>query len=78
MTCSVGFKETSPYYPLDFVWRHCDCYTDHVRKNYKNSDDLQALNPDGANTLKQDLITNCNLKFQQEFQNKQRKMLNSV
>ena len=43
MTCSVGFKESAPFYPLDFVWRHCDCYTDHVRKNYKNSDDLKAF-----------------------------------
>jgi hypothetical protein len=78
MTCSVGFKGTNSYYPLDFVWRHCDCYTDYVRKNYKNSDDLRAITPDGANTLKRDLITNCNLKFQQEFQNKQREMLDSV
>jgi len=78
MSCSVGFKESSPRYSLDFVWRHCDCYTDHVRKNYKNSDDLKALTPDGANTLKQDLITECNLKLKQEFLKKQREMLNSI
>jgi len=78
MSCSVGFKEASPYRPLDFVWRHCDCYTDHVRKNYKNSDDLKALTPDGANVLQQDLITECNLRLQQEFQNKQRELLDST
>jgi len=78
MTCSTSFKENSPFYSLDFVYSHCDCYTDHVRKNYKNSDDLRALTLDGANILKQNLITECNLKLQQELQNRQRELLKST
>ena len=67
MTCSIRFSQVSPYLPQQFVLRHCDCYADLIRKNFKNSDDLEALSPDGVNTLKEKLVTNCNLKIQQEF-----------
>ena len=67
MTCSVRFNQVDPYLPLQFIHRHCDCYADLIRKDYKNSDDLEALSPDGVNTLKENLVTNCNLKIQQEF-----------
>ena len=67
MTCSIRFSQVNPYLPHQFVLRHCDCYADLIRKNYKNSDDLEALSPDGLNTLKEKLVTNCNLKIQQEF-----------
>ena len=67
MTCSIRFSQVNPYLPQQFVLRHCDCYADLIRKNYKNSDDLEALSPDGLNTLKEKLVTNCNLKIQQEF-----------
>ena len=67
MTCSIRFSQVNPYLPHQFVRRHCDCYADLIRKNYKNSDDLEALSPDGLNTLKEKLVTNCNLKIQQEF-----------
>ena len=67
MTCSVRFNQVDPRLPQAFIHRHCDCYADLIRKDYKNSDDLEALSPDGANTLKEKLITNCNLKIQQEF-----------
>ena len=67
MTCSIRFSQVNPYLPQQFVLRHCDCYADLIRKNYKNSDDLNSLSPDGLNTLKEKLVTNCNLKIQQEF-----------
>jgi len=75
--CSVGFYQIDPNYPRDFVHRHCDCYTDYARKNYKNPDDLQSLAQEGANILKQNLITECNLKIQQEILN-ERKMFKSA
>ena len=43
MTCSIRFSQVSPYLPQQFVLRHCDCYADLIRKNFKNSDDLAAL-----------------------------------
>ena len=64
MTCSVRFNSINPYLPQEFIHRHCDCYADLIRKNYKNSDDLQSLSPDGINTLKEKLVTKCNLKIQ--------------
>jgi len=76
-TCSIGFNRLNPNYPPDFVHRHCDCYTDHARKNYKTPDDLRSLTPEGANILRQNLITECNLKIQQEIQN-ERKMFKSA
>ena len=75
--CSVGFYQIDPNYPREFVHRHCDCYTDHARKNYKNPDDLQSLGQERANILKQNLITECNLKIQQEILN-ERKMFKSL
>jgi len=67
-TCSVGFSQINPNYPPGYVNRHCDCYTDHVREYYKNSDDLRSLTPGRASALRQNLITECNLKIRQELQ----------
>ena len=67
MTCSVKFNQINPSLSHQFVLSHCDCYADLIRKDYKNSDDLESLSPNGVNTLKHNLVTNCNLKIQQEF-----------
>ena len=65
--CSLGFFSIDPLYNQELVYKHCDCYTDHTRKKYKDSKELETLSKEGGEELKQELITECNLKIQQGY-----------
>jgi len=65
-TCSTSFYNNNPYYPEELTVLHCDCYTDYTRSNYKDHEELAAMTPEGGAELRENLITNCNLKIQQD------------
>ena len=65
--CSVSFFQQSPATPMEQVTRYCDCYTDYTRQNYEDNAELQNMTPEGGMELKQNLITECNLKIQQDL-----------
>lgn len=65
VTCHNGFIASNPYFPQEFVAVHCDCYSDYVRKTYKDNAELAAISKAEGDVLRQNLITECNLKIQQ-------------
>ena len=69
VTCHNGFIASNPYLPQEFVAVHCDCYSDYVRQNYIDNAELAAISKEQGEMLRQNLITECNLKIQQEQQN---------
>ena len=34
--CSLSFQQNAPYTPFPEMMRMCDCYVDHMRKNYSS------------------------------------------
>ena len=69
VTCHNGFIAANPYLPQEFVAVHCDCYSDYVRQNYIDNAELAAISKTEGDMLRQNLITECNLKIQQGQQN---------
>ena len=72
--CSVSFFQQSPATPMEQVYMYCDCYTDYTRQNYKDNQELQDMTPEDGMELKQNLITECNLKIQQDLLEKINKL----
>ena len=41
--CQQAFLQKNPYTPPLVIIGHCDCYSDYVRKTYKNTKELNNL-----------------------------------
>jgi len=64
--CSLSFFERNPYTPKEIMVNHCDCYSDYVRKTYKDRGEINSFTKEKAEELTRNLIIECNIKFQQE------------
>ena len=62
--CSLTFRQKNPFTQPEFLVEHCDCYSDYIRKTYKNKLELDTLAV--SDNLSKKLITECNFKLQQE------------
>jgi len=64
--CQQAFLEKNPYTPVPVLIKHCDCYSDYVRRTYKDVKELEYKSVDSFNNLTKNLIIECNMKLQQE------------
>ena len=64
MICQQAFMQKNPYTPEMVLIKYCDCYSDYVRKTYKNIEELNYKS--SGDSLTKGLIIECNLKLQQE------------
>jgi len=62
--CQQAFLQKNPYTTPNILIRYCDCYSDLVRRTYKDVAELNAKASDENLTKK--LIVECNMKLQQE------------
>ena len=63
--CQQAFLQKNPYTPRPIIIGHCDCYSDYVRKTYKDREELNNLSI--YDNLTKSLITECNFKLQFKF-----------
>ena len=62
--CQQAFIQKNPYITPSILIRYCDCYSDLVRRTYK---DVRELNAKASSkNLSKSLIVQCNMKLQQE------------
>ena len=64
--CQQAFLQKNPYTPVPVLIKHCDCYSDYVRRTYKDVTELEYKSAESFDNLTKNLIIECNLKFQQE------------
>ena len=64
--CQQAFLQKNPYTPEHVLIKHCDCYSDYVRRTYKDVNELNYKSANSFNNLTKNLIIECNLKLQQE------------
>ena len=64
--CSLSFFERNPYTPKEVMVNHCDCYSDYMRKTYKDRAEINSFTKEKATELTKNLIIECNLKFHQD------------
>ena len=64
--CQQAFLQKNPYTPAPVLIKHCDCYSDYVRRTYKDVTELEYKSAESFDNLTKNLIIECNLKFQQE------------
>ena len=62
--CQQAFLQKNPYTKPSVIIEYCDCYSDYVRKTYKDKKELNDLAI--YDNLTKNLIIECNMKLQQE------------
>jgi len=62
--CQQAFIQKNPYITPGILIRYCDCYSDLVRRTYKDVGELNAKA--SSENLSKNLIIECNMKLQQE------------
>ena len=62
--CQQAFLQKNPYTKPRVIIEYCDCYSDYVRKTYKDKKELNDLAI--YDNLTKNLIIECNMKLQQE------------
>ncbi|MBS1256883.1 MAG: hypothetical protein MAG581_02711 [Deltaproteobacteria bacterium] len=58
--CSISFQQNAPYTPFPEMMQMCDCYVDHMRKNY-TSQGLNNLPENAGELIGEQLIKTCNI-----------------
>ena len=64
--CQQAFLQKNPYTPRPVIIGHCACYSDYVRRTYKDVKELEYKSVDSFDNLTKNLIIECNMKLQQE------------
>jgi len=62
--CQQAFLQKNPYTTPGILIRYCDCYSDLVRRTYRDVGELN--NKASSEDLTNKLIVECNMKLQQE------------